>query len=74
MEWERKSLAEKKQFIRETKKLQVERDNIISNANLKGKTLDSLGSKESMKTQIKVRFIVPIFLVPIRVQKGQHVL
>ncbi|XP_019079014.1 proton pump-interactor BIP103-like [Vitis vinifera] len=54
LECERRSSAEKKHFLREIRELEVKRDNMISNANLKGKILDSLGSKEAIKTQIKL--------------------
>lgn len=73
LECERRSSAEKKHFLREIKELEVKRDNMISNANLKGKILDSLGSKEAIKTQIKVRSIVPKFLVPIIVKRNNMI-
>lgn len=59
MLWVRRSSAERKQLFGEIKELEVERDNMISTANLKGKTWDSLGSKEAILNKIKVRSTVP---------------
>ena len=58
MLWVRRSSAERKLFG-EIKELEVERDNMISTANLKGKAWDSLGSKEAILNKIKVRSTVP---------------
>eukprot|EP00261_Vitis_vinifera_P024705 XP_010657116.2 PREDICTED: proton pump-interactor 1 [Vitis vinifera] len=53
MLWVRRSSAERKQLLGEIKELEVERDNMISTANLKGKAWDSLGSKEAILNKIK---------------------
>lgn len=52
-------LTEEKQILREIKQLEGTRDKVIANAAMRAKIQDSLGQKEAIQDQVKVRdFIV----------------
>ena len=48
-------LAEEKQIIREIKQLEGTREKVIANAAMRAKIQDSLGQKEAIQDQVKVR-------------------
>lgn len=48
-------LSEEKQIIREIKQLEGTRDKVIANAAVRAKIEDSLGEKEAIQDQVKVR-------------------
>ena len=52
-----RSSAGRKQLSKEIGKLELEREKIISTANLR--IWDTLGSKEAIQNKIKVRFLSP---------------
>lgn len=48
-------LSEEKQILREIKQLEGTRDKVIANAAVRAKIQDSLGDKEVIQDQVKVR-------------------
>lgn len=48
-------LTEEKQIIREIKQLEGTREKVIANAAMRAKIQDSLGQKEAIQDQVKVR-------------------
>ena len=48
-------LAEEKQILREIKQLEGTREKVIANAAMRAKIQDSLGQKEAIQDQVKVR-------------------
>lgn len=48
-------LSEEKQIIREIKQLEGTREKVIANAVVRAKIEDSLGEKEAIQDQVKVR-------------------
>lgn len=59
MQHESIPLVEEKQLLREIKLLEGTREKVIANAAMKAKILDSLGQKEALQDQVKVRFSFP---------------
>jgi uncharacterized coiled-coil DUF342 family protein len=48
-------LSEEKQIIREIKQLEGTREKVIANAAMRAKIQDSMGQKEAIQDQVKVR-------------------
>ena len=48
-------LAEEKQILREIKQLEGTREKVIANASVRAKVQDSVGPKEDIQDQVKVR-------------------
>lgn len=59
MQHESIPLVEEKQLLREIKLLEGTREKVIANAAMKAKIQDSLGQKEALQDQVKVRFSFP---------------
>lgn len=55
MQHESIPLSEEKQILREIKQLEGTREKVIANAAVRAKIQDSLGEKESIQDQVKVR-------------------
>lgn len=55
MQHESISLSEEKRILKEIKHLEGTREKVISNAALRSKIQDSLGQKEDIQDQVKVR-------------------
>ena len=47
--------AEEKQILREIKQLEGTREKVIANAAMRAKVQDSMGQKEAIQDQVKVR-------------------
>lgn len=48
-------MAEEKQILREIKQLEGTREKVIANAAMRAKVQDSLGQKQAIQDQVKVR-------------------
>lgn len=55
MQHESIPLAEEKQILREIKQLEATREKVIAGAAMRAKIQDSLGQKEAIQDQVKVR-------------------
>jgi len=51
-------LAEEKQILREIKQLEGTREKVIANATMRAKLQDSMGQKEAIQDQVKVRLFL----------------
>lgn len=59
MQHESIPLSEEKQILREIKQLEGTREKVIAGAAMRAKIQDSLGQKEAIQDQVKVRHLLP---------------
>lgn len=55
---ESNTLTEEKQLLKDIKNLEGTREKVIANAAMKAKLQDSLGPKEAIQDQVKVRALI----------------
>lgn len=51
------SLAEEKQILRDIKQLEGTREKVVANAAMRAKLQDSMGQKDTIQDQVKVRYL-----------------
>lgn len=56
-------LTEEKQILREIKQLEATRDKVIANAAMRAKLHDTVGKKETIQDQVKVRILIVVVLL-----------
>ena len=62
MQHESIPLAEEKQILREIKQLEGTREKVIAGAAMRAKIQESLGQKDAIQDQVKVRDLFPWYL------------